>query len=268
MAKRGRQARSTTLVACLVAASAIAGPGEWVLAQTVEQDERVAAAFVLALGRRPTSVESERWLAQGPLPIADLIARQRRALHEDAATWRDVMARAAHDALGGAPDSERGVAGTAGADTYFELVQRHLQWLADHPADYEQVVQRAYRAVLQRDAYPIEIDYWKRQPVLTFVLLAGCVENWAVRNQPGLMATTGAAAMSVNSAYLTTVRLSPAVAAEARAAIGLAPAGGRTPSSAAGRHVVAPGAASVLSVGGVHFAAAGGARLADPATAR
>jgi hypothetical protein len=143
-------------------------------------------------------------------------------------------------------------------------MQRHLEWLSAHPEEYQMVVGRAYRLVLRRDAYAVEVDYWKRQPVLSFALLAGCIDDWARRNQPGLTATTGVAAVSLNSAYLATVRLSPAVAREARAAAGLTSRRDAALAAAAGRAVVAPGAGEVASVGGIPFAAAGAASLALP----
>ena len=142
--------------------------------------------------------------------------------------------------------------------------QRHLARLAGQPAEYEQVLQRAYRLVLKREPDDVEIAYWKRQPVLSYALLAGCLDNWGRRNQPGLMATTGVATVSINSPYLVAVRLSPAVAAEARMAAGLAPGGGRAAALALARNIVAPGADEVASDGGIHFAAAGSDRVTPP----
>ena len=239
---------------------AFAGLPAVLLAQTEAQGERIAASFVLALGRTPTPAETQDWAKQEPLSLADLVARHRQQLQNDAAAQRAVTVKASQDALGRAPAGSDLEAGSGGG-TYAELMRSHLQWLAEHPADYEQVVHHAYRRLLQRDAYSIEIDYWKRQPALSFVLLVGCIEDWARRNQPGLMATTGTAAVSVNSAYLATVRLSPSVAAEARAIAGLVPAEGAAMASAAGRHLAAPGAGHVASVGGIHFTAAGAAGL-------
>ncbi len=91
----------------------------------------------------------------------------------------------------------------------------------------------------------------------SFALLAACIDDWARRNQPGLTVTSGPAAVNVNSPYLATVRLSPALAAELRAASGFQ----RPAKPALGYHVVAPGAEAVESVGGIHFAAAGAADL-------
>jgi len=245
-----------------VLVASLAYPPATAFAQSAEQKERVAASFVLALGRAPSAVELEQWAKQGPLPVADLVARHRGQLQADSATRRAVNVKASQDAFGRAP-SEDDTRSLSGGGTYVELMQRHLRWLAEHPAEYEQVVHGAYRLLLQRDAYSVEIDYWKRQPALSFALLVGCIEDWARRNRPGLMATTGVAAVSVNSAYLATVRLSPAVAAEARAAAGLVPTGDAALASATGRNLVAPGADRVASVGGIHFIAAGAANLAS-----
>lgn len=245
---------------CLVAALAI--PSVTARAQSAEQEERIAASFVLALGRTPTAAEIERWAKQGPQPLADLVGRHRQQLQGDSATQRAVIIKAGQDAFGRAPSEDR-TKGVSGGGTYVDVMQHHLRWLAEHPADYEQVVHRAYRLLLYRDAYSLEIDYWRRQPVLSFALLVGCINDWARRNQPGLTATTGVLAVSVNSTYLATVRLSPAVAAEARVATGLVPAGDPALASAAGRNLVAPGADHVASVGGIHFAAAGAANLAS-----
>ena len=225
-------------------------------AQSALQEERIAASFVLAFGRTPSTAEIERWAKDGALPLADLMARHRRQLQSDPAAARAVAVKAGQDAFGRTPN-ETDLGSLSGGATYVELMQRHLRWLAERPAEYEQVMNRAYQLLLQRDAYPVEIDYWKRQPALSFTLLVGCIDDWARRNRPGLMATTGVASVSVNSDYLVAVRLSPAVAAEARAAAGFEPIDDPVLALAAGRTLVAPGANHIVSVGGVHFAAAG-----------
>ena len=249
MLQRPRGALGVLLVALVLPpAAAHAQPGV--------QEERIAASFVLALGRTPSTAEIERWAKDGALPLADLMARHRRQLQSDPAAARAVAVKAGQDAFGRTPN-ETDLGSLSGGATYVELMQRHLRWLAERPAEYEQVMNRAYQLLLQRDAYPVEIDYWKRQPALSFTLLVGCIDDWARRNRPGLMATTGVASVSVNSDYLVAVRLSPAVAAEARAAAGFEPSGDPVLALAAGRTLVAPGADLVVSVGGIHFTAAG-----------
>jgi hypothetical protein len=229
-------------------------------AQSAQIEERIAASFVLALGRTPTAGEVEQWAKDGPRTVADLFSRHREALRRDAAAGREVAVKAAQDAFGRAPSDDE-LRRLSDGEIYAEIVQRHIQRLGGNPVEYEQVMHRAYRLHLERDAYAVELDYWRARPALSFVLLAGCVENWARRNQPGLMATAGVPSVSVNSHYLAAVRLSSAVAAEARAAAGLPPPGDAALAAALGRHVVAPGAATIASVGGIHFAAAGGSAL-------
>ena len=241
-------------------AAFLLAPSVPALAQPELQQERVTASFVLALGRTPTGAEDGAWAKDAPKPVADLLVLHRRNLEADPAAARAVAARASWDALGRAP-VEGEVSGT---ETYVEVVKQHLARLAERPAEYEQVLHRAYRLVLKRDPYDVEIAYWKRQPVLSYALLAGCIDNWGRRNQPGLMFTTGVATVSINSPYLVTVRLSPAVAAEARMAAGLAPEGGRAAALARARNIVAPGAAEVTSDGGINFAAAGSDRVTPP----
>jgi hypothetical protein len=232
-----------------------------VAAQPPVQEERIAASFVLALGRTPTPDEIQRWSAADPVPLADYLERHRRQLRGDSAAERSVIVKASHDAFGRAPTEDEARI-LAGAGTYAELMQRHLAWLAGHPADYEQVMHRAYRFLLQRDAYAVEIEYWTRQPALSYALLVGCIEDWARRNRPGLMATTGVASVSINSPWLATVRLSPGVSAEARAAAGLRQDNDAATALARGRTVVAPGAERVASIGGIAFVAAGAPGLA------
>jgi hypothetical protein len=270
MAMRGARARGwllfllTAFLGCGAEwrASLQAGAQEPASAVAPEQRQRIAASFVLALGRLAAAREIDEW-AKAPGTVAELLARHREQLRGSAEARRAVAAKAALDAFGPGAVVPTAAGPDAGA-IYTDLIKAHVGWLAGHPADYEAAMHRAYRLLLQRDAYDVEINYWKRQPALPFALLVGCIDDWARRNQPGLMATTGVAAVSVNSQYLAAVRLSPAIAAEARTAAGLPPADDPADGTVPDRHVVAAGAAHLVSVGGIHFAAAGGAALAEP----
>ena len=211
------------------------------------QTERAAAAAILSFGRLPTTME-----ASGGGSVAELIAAHRQQLATDAALKRAVVMKALADAFGRAPTTAEVTADSAGTATYTELMQQHVQWLAAHPDEYTKVLNRVYQLVIRRDVYPEEIEYWKKKDVQSFAVLVGCVDNWGRRNQPGLMVTAGPAAVSVNCVFLTTVRVSPAVAAEARAAAGL-PAVADT---SAGTNLLAAGADKIISDGRIHFAAA------------
>ena len=242
------------LVAFLLLAAVLPLSAEAAPAPSAEQTQRIAAAYVLAFGRAPSAAELAQWSEQGPLSIADLIARHRERLASDPAARRAAVIKAGQDALGRTPAEDEIARWSEGAHTYSELMQRHLAWLAGHPADYAAIIRRAYQFLLRRNPYPSEVDYWKSRATLSYALLVACLENWDRRNQPGLMETSGEATVSVNSVFLITIPLSPAVAAEARAAAGLSAA-------PAGYNLVAPRADAVVTSGGMFFAAAGSADL-------
>ena len=257
----GRAARRQLVRLAVISVAALGAlPAASAMASAqVEEEDRIAASFVLARGRLPAAAEVSAWQGSAASPFPDLLARHREQLRQDSAALQAVAARASLDAFGVQPGPAP-PDGQAGDGTYLEGLRRHLRYLATHPEEYATVVQRAYRLVLRRDAYAPELEYWARRPVLSFALLAACVDDWARRNQPGLTVTSGPAAVNVNSRLIVTVRLSPAGAAELRAAAGFPRPRGSA--AALGRHVVAPGAEEVASVGGIHFAAAGAPDLA------
>ncbi len=252
------KSRLTSLFACAV----LALLGAFASAKPAEQQERLDASFLLAQGRLATAAEREAWAGDAETPFAELLAQQRERLRGDATAQNAVAVRAAADAFGTeALPAELGTVKPTAGETYAELVQRHLQWLATHPDVYRQVVDRAYRLAVGREAFPMEQDYWRERSTLSFAMLVGCVDSWARRNAPGLMATTGTASISINCCHLTTRRLSPAVAAEVRAASGLAPVGDAALALACGRNLIAPGAGEIVSIGGIHLIAVGRSEL-------
>lgn len=239
------------LVAC------VAGTTWSAAAVSSPQNERIAVAFLLAHGRTPLPDEIEHATDASELSVAERVKQERESLRHDAVRRAEVAARAGRDALG---IEDKAHAADEAGRVYFEQVRDHLAWLRERPAEYEQVIRRAYRLVVNRDAYEREIAYWKSRDVLSYALLVGCIEDWARRNQPGLMATTGRPAISVNSRFLTTLPLSPGVANEAREAIESI-SEGEAFTAAFGRNLVAPGGSEVATVGRMHFAAAGSERL-------
>ena len=252
------KSRLPSLFVCAV----LALLGAFASAKPEAQQERLDASFLLAQGRLPTAAEQQAWAGAEEKPFAELLARQREQLRSEAAAQQAVAVRAALDAFGtkSIPVELGAVKPTAGS-TYVDLVQSHLQWLAAHPDAYQLVVDRAYRLAVGRAAFSIEQDYWRVRATLSFAMLVGCVDSWARRNAPGLMATTGIPSISINCCYLATRRLSPAVAAEVRAASGLAPAGDAALTLACGRNLIAPGAGEIVSIGGIHLIAVGRSEL-------
>ena len=193
--------------------------------------------------------------------MTELVAQHRQRLENDAALKRSMAVKAWKDAFGREATEGEVTDSMDDGGTYTELMKRHIKSLADSPDEYARVLERAYRLVIRRGVYPEEITYWKGHDTLSYALLVGCIENWGRRNAPGLMVTAGTPTVSSNSSYLTTVRLSPSTAAEARAASGLDITKGSDYLSATDRTLVAAGARDLVASGGIHFAAAGASNL-------
>lgn len=220
-------------------------------AATPDEAQREALAHLLAFGRLPTAEESGAAPASGSM--AERLEHHRAALRTTAALRAATARRAWLDAFGCAPSEAEARAEASLPLTYAERLQRHVAQLAARPADYREVLRRAYATVVQRDAYPEEFAYWEPHGVRSFVLLVACLEDWARRNQPGLMVTAGVPTVPAHSRRLTILPLSPAIAAEGRAALGW-----RDTSAAAPDHVLAVGADGLATPADMHLAIVGG----------
>ncbi len=219
---------SATLVLLISALLASALP-----AATPSPEIEAALAVGLGTHTAQASLEPEVTFKQA-------IASLRKHLADTPAERSAVAQRAAMFVYGTkreVPEDE------ATSRLFAEQVATHLEMLADDSEAYEQVLQRAYRHVVGRDVYAEEIAYWDNYAALPYALLVGCIEDWARRNQPGLMNTAGTPTVSVNCELLVTTRLSPAFAQSVATWLGL-PAS--TP-------VLAPGAAELQSSGSIRF---------------
>jgi hypothetical protein len=213
-----------------------------------EPSERQLAAHVLAFGVAPESPEP----APARATIASLLEQHRTRLQADGAARAAVRQRAWRDAFGRDPRADELRETPSPALTYAEWMQRHVTRLGSDAAANLETLRRAYLAVVRREPYPEEIGYWRPEGALPFVVLVACLEDWARRNQPGLMVTAGEPTISPQSRLVRTHALSPAVAAEARAAGGLAAA-----DPAAPRRILVAGADRIVAQGGVHLLVVG-----------
>ncbi|MBX3738259.1 MAG: hypothetical protein KF715_16310 [Candidatus Didemnitutus sp.] len=216
----------------------------WAASSTPELAERAAVAQLLVFGRLPAP-ESP---SHSDATLVEQVELLRAQLPRDAAA----RTRAAHaawlDAFGRSPTDAELRAESALPLTYTERLQRHVARLAAQPAEFRDVLQRAYQLVVHRDAYAEEVDYWHPHGALSFVALVACLEDWARRNQPGLMITAGTPTVPLRSRAVCLVPLSPAIAAEARPLVGSLDVHSR---------VLAVGARSLRTPGNMHLALVG-----------
>lgn len=225
------------------------------LGSDVLQTERISAAYLLAAGRLPTASETAALEAKSSASVFELLTYLNQSLDSDPAKREKVAKHAYVDCFGTQPSADQL---THARGSYTDQLKQHLQGLAAHREEYAKVVQRAYQRVIRRDPYPEEITYWNKYDVLPYALLSAAIENWARRNQPGLMVTSGEPTVSVNSLYLSAVQLSPMLTDEVADALGSPRVRDdvyrvRSPA----RTVLTPGGAQLISNGAIALVAAG-----------
>jgi len=214
--------------------------------------QRADAAWALARGTLPATPAATTADAAG---FAECLDAQRTQLLADAPAAQTVARRAWLHAFG--PTREFAATAATNCVTYTEWMTAHLTWLAAHPDARQATIHQAYRHVIGRPAFEIEITYWNQRPPLPYALLVACIDDWALRNQPGLMVTTGLPCVSVNNPHLKTLQLAPAVAAEVQSALVPMTKNEAARAIARGERVLAPGAAGLISVGNIPFLAVG-----------
>lgn len=230
-------------------------------AQAPTQQEIISASCLIAFGRPALIGELKEPLLANKT-LTELVAAHREDLKHDPELQR-LVARQAHlHARGIAAPGKPDFVSSAPGLTYADHMKQQIDWLGQHPDAYREVINRAYQLVIRRDAYAEEYAYWKPYGTLPYVILVGAIENWALRNQPGLMVTTGTPSIAINSRFLQTQRLPLALANEARELLGLPVWTNVARQDLPGHNIVAVGAKDILSVGGVHFLLAGGGPLA------
>jgi hypothetical protein len=230
-------------------------------AQAATPQELISASCLIAFGRPAELGELNDPLLTNKT-LTQLVQGHREDLKNDP-DFQRLVARQAHlHARGVAAPGKPDFVSSAPGLNYAEHMKQQIEWLAQHPDAYREVINRAYQLVIRRDAYPEEIAYWKPYGTLPYVVLVGAIENWAFRNQPGLMVTTGTPSIAINSRFLQTQRVPLALANEARELLGLPVWTDVARQHSPGRNIVAVGAKDIESVGGVHFLLAGGGPLA------
>lgn len=219
------------------------------------QTERISAAYILAAGHLPTAEEVAALRDNTAAPVAKLVTDLSQSLAADPAKRAQIAQQAYVDCFGVEPAADQldRVKGN-----YADQLKQRLQGLAAQRDEYAKVLQRAYQRVIRRDAYAEEIAYWNKYDVVPYALLSAAIENWARRNQPGLMVTSGDPTVSVNSLYLSAVQLPPVLADEVADALGSPRMQDdvyrvRSP----GRTVLTPGGGQLISNGAIAFVAAG-----------
>lgn len=181
----------------------------------------------------------------------------RKQLQSDSEAAAFAWAQAWRDSFGTEPQPGNAPKKDGERLTYIEHMKANLGRLTAEPSLRETVINRAYRYLLQRDAYPEEIKYWTVRPVAPFSTVVASMEHWARRNQPGLMVTSGTPTVAAYSRYLSTVTLSRADALTLRKQFGLEPDGDPEVIASRGHNLIGVAPEAAVTGGHMFFAATG-----------
>lgn len=217
-------------------------------------DESAVPVYMLVLGRRPSPAEAA---GSGRGDAAEQVAALKQRLVNDPAEAAAVARRASRDAMGRPAHADEIAAVRDRPQTYSELMQGHVAVLAARPDEHVEMIRRAYPLVVGRTAYPEEIEYWRKGGPLPFVLVVACLDNWARRNQPGLMVTGGVPTVARHCSYLETARVRSSSVTTLRAAVSLEAA------AVASGGVLAAGGSRLQTDGGMALVAVGNDRLSS-----
>ncbi len=219
-----------------------------VIAQNADQlkTDRINASYLIAMGRKPNSGEITHWKKQGDLTVAQLVENHRNYLAGDANMKRALIIQAFKNSYGRDPIESEIKTNMTQKMTYAEWMTNHINWLKKSTTDYTDVIKRAYKAVMGRDPQQAEINYYRSQPVMSYMVMAATLEEW--KRQNGTKAkTSGSLTIGSTSSYISHVGVSATVAKEASNLIGQASG-----------NVIAPGAGNAISPSGGNVVAAGG----------
>ena len=217
-------------------------------AQT-DQEQRIHASYMLALGRDASAGDVDYYKKQGNLTLSQLILRHQQYLSQDVTTHNITIDRSYQDALGRHATNDELANWRRGNDTYTTLMKNHVSWLQGNPAQYENVIKNSYQYVFGRQPSAGEIAYWKGQGVVSYLMLVAFHQNWK-RANPAKPQESGNTVNFQNLPSISTFALSASIATEARNATGLVASGGGNLVASGGGNLVASGGGNLVASGG------------------
>lgn len=225
-----------------------------------QNNERINASYLLAFGRLPNSGEMTYWNGQGQKSVQQLVDLHNNYIKQNQSTiGREVIIKSYVDALGYRPSQSEINYHAAFNRSYTAMMSNHLVYIKGQPSEYEKVIKRSYQTILKREPNAGEINYWRQQGLLSYMILVNCHQDWKNRNAAGQSQTT---AISTSSPLLAVASVSSGVLNEVKATYSslVSPGGGNVVASGGG-NIVAAGGGNIVAAGGGNMVAAGGGNM-------
>ena len=223
-----------------------------------QNTERIQASYLLAFGRLPSSGEITYWNGQGQKTVQQLVDNHKGYIKTNQASiGREVIIKSYIDSLVYRPSQAEINYHAAFNRNYTEMMSNHLLYVKGQPTEYEKVIKRSYQTILGRQPSTNEINYWKSQGLLSYMILVNCHQEW--KNKNTASKTTS---ITLNAPLLATASVSSSVLSETKAVYSsLVSPGGGNVVAAGGGNIVAGGAGNIVAGGAGNIVAAGGGNI-------
>ena len=228
-----------------------------VFTATAQNNERIQASYIVALGRLPNSGELSYWNSRGNLSVADMVKMHTDYIKIDAGTRRSVIVKSYIDALGYTPSEGEINYHSSFNKNYTDMVNSHIKYAVQNSSEHDKIIKRSYMKAFNRLPNNGELAYWKKFGVISYSYLVSMHEEYKRTNN-----SQGNGRLSVSSPSLSAVMVSASVLADTKLVVsGIVAAGGGNMVAAGGGNMVAAGGGNMVAAGGGNMVAAGGGNM-------
>ena len=131
--------------------------------QDDEKTQRIKASYILAFGQLPSAAEVNNWYPQSYSNSMAALMAQHKAFIKSGGYKKEAIINAYKDAYGLTLKETDGeyIAYSYYNWTYTDVMNNIVGWFKNHPADYEKVINNAFKYVYNRKPSTLEMDKWK-----------------------------------------------------------------------------------------------------------
>ena len=221
-------------------------------AQTIEEKkDRVIASYLIAFGVLPEQGEIDYWIntSYASQPLSALLGEHKKNITNNQTLQDRAIRNSYQDALGRVPAQSEIETWRPSKLTYSELIDRHVKFLKEYPAEFEKMINLTYKKEFKRDAQKQEIANWKSWGARTYVSI---IQEHQKNKRAGMFAENKPSTKLISSKESGVQQSVPPKLAEEikQAMAGVISTGGGNVISTGGGNVISTGGGNVISTGG------------------
>jgi hypothetical protein len=219
---------------------------------TEEKKDRVIASYLIAFGVLPEQGEIDYWIntSYASQPLSALLGEHKKNIANNQTLQDRAIRNSYQDALGRVPAQSEIETWRPLKLSYADLMGRHMQFLKDYPAEFENVIKLTYRKEFNREAQATEVSNWRSWGVRAYFAI---IQEHQKNRKAGMFAQSNQGANKVSQSEKSGifVRISPKIASEIKTT------GGSFVSTNSGTWI-STNSGNIISTDGAGFGAGGG----------